>query len=185
MDPIVSLTRIKAVPERIDAVALDIQSGALAYAAIDAWELGELLGLDWENAPADWSYQHLAAKSSLSDAGFDRPYAENLHLLADQMPAERFTELEALASDILDAGGEADLPLTPDEIALLEEIYAEENAPDAYGIGLARTELASTGGFPLHFEVLVGDSGDIEEAKGPYQHLRGEFLDTSEWIDVC
>ena len=38
MDPIVSLTRIKAVPERIDAVALDIQSGALAYAAIDAWD---------------------------------------------------------------------------------------------------------------------------------------------------
>jgi len=180
----IALTQIKSVLKRIDAVALDIQSGALAFAAIDAFELGELLGLSWENGPAEWSYQYLAAKTSLSCAGFDQPYAENLHLLGNQVTAERFTELQAMASDLSASKIGLDLSLTPDEIAFIEERFAEERAYDNQTIGLARTELIAANGFALHFEALVGDSGDIEGTKGPYQYLRGEFLNTSEWIEV-
>ena len=134
-DPLVALSSIETVPDRIDAVAQDINSGALAYAAVGAWELGELLGLDWEGAPAEWAYTTLRAKRPLQDGGFESP-------------------------------------------------YAEPKAADAWGIGLARTELVASDGTVLHFELVVGDAGDLEDPKGPYEFERGEFLDTAEWIEI-
>jgi hypothetical protein len=184
-DPLVALSNIETVPYRIDAVAQDINSGALAYAAIGAWELGELLGLDWEDAPIDWCYSMLKARMSLQDAGFEFPYAENVQLLEGLIPDERYAELQGLVDDPppgVDA--EVDLPLTDEEIELLEEKYAEVMAADAWGIGLARTKLVATDGTVLHFELVVGDAGDLEDPKGPYEFMRGEFMDTSEWIEV-
>lgn len=80
-DPIASLLNFASVPDRIEAVALDINSGEFVFADIGAWELGELLGLDWADAPAEWSYTSLRAKRPLQDAGYNLPYAENLQLL--------------------------------------------------------------------------------------------------------
>ena len=165
-------------------MALDINSGELVYADIDAWELGELLGLDWENAPADWSYINLRAKTSLHDAGFERPFAENLSLLDGLVPAERYSELQGVADDPPPGSEADDLPLTGDEAELLAEEYAEVKAVDAWGLGLARTALVSSDGTCLHFEIVVGDSGDLEGAKGPYQFMQGEFLDTSAWVVI-
>lgn len=183
-DPIEALFSLAMVPARIDAVARDINSGELVYADIDAWELGVLLGLDWENAPADWSYINLRAKTSLHDAGFERPFAENLSLLNGLVPAERYAELQRLVDDPSSGSEADDLPLTDEEGDLLTEKYAETKAVDAWGLGLARTALVSSDGTCLHFEIVVGDSGDLEGAKGPYQFLKGEFLDISAWVVI-
>ncbi|HWQ08638.1 MAG TPA: hypothetical protein VN436_06020 [Holophaga sp.] len=165
-------------------MARDLNSGALVYANVGAWELGELLGLDWEDAPAEWSYTSLAARLSLSDAGYDCPYAENLQLLKGMIPDDRYAELQVLVEAPPAGKSEEDLPLTDEEIELLEKQYAEAKAPDALGLGLARTELVATDGTILHFEVVIGDAGELEDPKGPYEFEQGEFLDTSEWIEV-
>lgn len=183
-DPLAILYNIATVPDRIDAVALDINSGALAYAAIGAWELGELLGLDWEDAPAEWSYTSLRAKMSLQDAGYNLPYTENLQLLDGLVSNERYAELRGLADDPPPGLEVADLPLTHEEAELLEAKYAETKATDAWGVGLARTELVASDGTVLNFEVEIGDAGDLENPKGPYEFERGEFLDLADWIEI-
>ena len=165
-------------------MARDINSGELVYADIDAWELGVLLGLDWENAPADWSYTNLRARTPLHGAGFERPFAENLPLLDGLISAERYAELQGLVEDPPPGSEADDLPLTDDEAKILAEEYAEVKAADAWGLGLARTQLFASDGTCLHFEVVVGDSGDLEGAKGPYQFLQGKFMDISEWIVI-
>ena len=72
-DPIEALFSLATVPDRIDDVAQDINSGKLVFADIDAWELGELLGLDWEDAPTEWSHTTLRGKMFLHESGFDFP----------------------------------------------------------------------------------------------------------------
>jgi hypothetical protein len=181
-DPLAALSNLEAVPDRIDAVAQDINSGALAYAAIGAWELGELLGLDWEDAPTEWAYTTLRARMSLQDAGYDLPYAENIQLLDGLIPDARYAELQGLTDDPCQGADAEDLPLTDEEIELLEERYAEAMAADAWGVGLARTELVASDGTVLHFEVEIGDAGDLENPKGPYES--GEFLDLADWIEI-
>ena len=184
MDLIASLSQIESVPARIDAVARDLNPGALIYADVGAWELGELLGLDWEDAPAEWSYVDLAAKLSLNDAGFDRPFAENLQILKEVVSDDRYAELQELAENLQKGKFDEDLPLTVKEVALLKKKYAATKASDAWGLGLARTELIASDGTILRFEVIVGDAGELEDHKGPYEFERGEFLDTAEWIEV-
>jgi hypothetical protein len=184
VDPVTALSRIATVPARIEAVARDIQSGALVYAAIGAWELAELLGLDWEDAPYDWSTTTLRARMSLEDAGFEFPYAENIGHLEGLIPEARYLELRGLAEDPPPGQADRDLPLTDEEATLLKEQYAEAKASDAWGLVLARTELVASDGTVLHFEVVIGDAGDLEDPKGPYEYEQGEFLDTTEWIEV-
>lgn len=184
MNLIDALSTLPTIPARIDAVAQDIQAGRMAYVGIGAWELGELLGLDWEDAPSDWAYQTLAAKRRLDEAGFDRPFAENLSLLDGRIPPDRLAELEGLAGAVLEQESGPDLPLSADEIALLEKRFSEEEAQNAQSIGLARTHLVSADGFHLHFEVIIGDGGVLEDPKGPYEHQRGAFLNISDWIEI-
>ena len=185
MDPIASLSKIRSVSARIDAVAQDLNSDALIYATVGAWELGELLGLDWENAPAEWPYTTLAVKLSLYDTGSGHPFAENLQLLKGVVPDDRYTGLQGLAKAFRGKKkSDGDLPLTAKEVALLEKNYAATKASDAWGLGLARTELTASDGTILRFEVIVGDAGELEEPKGPYEFDRGEFLDTSEWVEI-
>lgn len=183
-DPLADLSSIETVPERIDTVALDINSGALTYATVGAWELGELLGLDWENAPADWSHTTLRARLSLHDAGYNRPYAENLQLLEGLVPEERYAELRGLVGAPLPGLAAVDLPLTGEEVELIEGRYAEAKAGDAEGIGLARAEVVASDGTILRFEVVIGDGGDLEDPKGPYEFEDGEFLDMADWIEI-
>jgi hypothetical protein len=44
--------------------------------------------------------------------------------------------------------------------------------------------IGAADGTCLHVEVVVGDSGDLEGAKGPYQFQQGKFTDTSAWIVI-
>jgi len=183
-DLVDALSRIEGEPDRIDAVAHDLNSDAKVYADVGAWALGELLGLDWEDAPFEWSYTSLAARLSLNDAGFDRPFAENLQLLRGLIPDDRYAALQELIEVPQTGEPGRDLPLTDEELELLEKRYAEAKAPDAFSLGLARTELVASDGTVLHFEVVIGDAGELEDPKGPYEYERGEFLDTSEWIEI-
>jgi len=183
-DPLAALSSLETVPYRIDAVALDIQSGQMVYAAIGAWELGELLGLDWEDGPAEWSYTTLRAKMSLQDAGYEFPYAENVQLLGGLISDERYAELQGLAHGSSSELEAEDLPLTGQEVELLEEQYSDAKAANAWGMGLARTELVASDGTVLRFGVVIGDAGDLEDPKGPYEFEREESIDIADWVEI-
>ena len=73
------------------------------------------------------------------------------------IPAERYAELQGLADGSSTESETEDVPLTDEEIVLLQEQYAEIKAADAWGIGLARTELVASDGTVLRFEVVIGD----------------------------
>ena len=167
--------------ERIDAVAEDLASGARRFAEIDPESLGELLEVYFEDAAdsRDWQYMTLAQPMALADAGFTQPFAENLDLLEDLVPAKRYAELCSLAEAL---GEDEDLPLTPQEQRLLEHAYAEEHAEDGMTFGLARTTVEATDGTELRFEVTVGDAGDLEDLKGPYDEAR--FTDPDDYLEI-
>ncbi len=56
---------------------------------------------------------------------------------------------------------------------MLKEQYAEIKAADAWGTGLARTELVTSDRTVLRIEVVIGDAGELEDPKRPYEFERG------------
>jgi len=47
---------------------------------------------------------------------------------------------------------------------------------------LARTKLVASDGTVLHFEVAIGDAGELEDPKGPDEYEQGGFLNMTDWI---
>jgi len=186
MDPYSDLTQIADYLDRVDAVDDDIQSGRMAFARIPAWELGELLGIEWEEAATEWSHHFLSKRSSISDWNFEFPFAENVRLLECHITPERFLELKGVADRIQSGDILEDLGLSNEEIHLLVEEFslAEARSGASETIVLAETFITSTKGNKLHFEVIIGDGGELEDPKGPFDLLAGKLLDRSLWIEV-
>jgi hypothetical protein len=180
MDPLNLLEAITDPEDRIEAVAADLAAGTRQFASIPAWDLGELLGLDFEEAleDSDWAFTTLAAPVALADAGFEFPYAENLHLLKGSIAAARYAELLELA----EADADTDIALTPAEALLLEQAYAEAYAEEGHTFGLARTQLTASDGTVLRFQVVVGDAGELEDPKGPYDEAA--FIDPADFSEI-
>lgn len=168
---------------RIDDVARDLISGNHVYAAIDPMELGELLGLDWR-APEEegWTNTGWGFRRELPDDSEE--LAELIPLLEGKIPLKRFKKLEGIADQILDQGVEMKLPLTKSDRCLLEDLYSRREAPNGNTFGLSEITLFATDGTALHFQTLIGDSGDLEDQAGPYEHSRGEFFDKSGHIEI-
>lgn len=180
---IAELDSLADTQERIDLVAEDLMSGKNKFAPIDAWKLGELLGLDL-NDTGDWGRSFYAYRQDIADSGCDHPYAEHIELLKGKIPAERYEELNRKANDILGADDSKKLPdLRPrkKERQLLEDAYAEENAGTC-GLDVASTSLNSTSGDSLEFQVSIGDGGVVDEAKSPYDIEKGDDIDLSDYV---
>lgn len=177
------LKALSDVQVRIDEVAEDLKSGKHLYASLDPWELGELLGLDWEDRDDDaWTRCSLGLRRDLPDD--PEELAELVPLLEGQVSEARYAKLEAIADQILSEGKGRKLPLTKKEHSLLETLYSEREAPDGHTFGLEETTLSATDGTELCFQVLIGDSGDLEDPAGPYEHAKGKFLDRSQFIEI-
>lgn len=178
--------RLSALPEiqdRIDEVARDLNSGEHLYAAVDPVELGELLGLDWDDTGGmGWSGRSLGHRVDLPESPGE--LAELLLLLADKIPAPRYQKLDQIAEQILVQGVERKLPLTKKELVLLCQLYSEQEAQNGHTFGLAEISLRATDGTLVHFQTLIGDAGDLEDQAGPYEHVRGLFLDPSKYIVI-
>jgi len=93
---VAELETLDEVQDRIDRVAHDLSTGRHRYAIIDAWALGELLGVDFDDT-GDWSRQCFVNRHELRDEGFEHPFAENVDLLKGKSPPARYAHLAALA----------------------------------------------------------------------------------------
>jgi hypothetical protein len=180
---IAELEALKAVQQRIDCVARDFATGKNKYRMIDAWKLGKLLGLDFEDT-ADWTRTFWAYKRKLEDnADFTHPFAENVGLLQGKIPNDRYQQLAVLAEDIITKGRRRDLPLTQEEKHLLRDAYADEQV-DSSDLTLADTTLTSSDGASLDFQVCIGDAGEPFDPQSPYDLKRGNGFDSDEYIEV-
>ena len=176
-----ALESLPEIQQRIDRVAEDFASGKNTYATIDAWILGELLGLDWDAnehiLDEGYAYRH-----ELEDSEFDHPFAENLGLLIGEVSESRYRELEALASSI--QSNDKDLPLNEDEVALIREAYVEAHAKeqDFDDAKSCVKTVTSTNGVELMFTAGIGDGGEAFDAKSPYDKERS--MDPSIFVRI-
>ena len=179
---IAALRSLPLIQDRIDVVAADLRSRAKAFAVLNAWTLGELLGLDFEDT-ADWGRSHYVYRMTLDDVCDKHRYVDHLYLLDGMIPARRFDELQELADAI--EPGDQDLPLTADEEALMDDLYAQEKAESTTdGITVCSIDLKSTDGTELFFQMCLGDDGEPSDAQSPYDFQAGRGIDLSGYIEV-
>jgi hypothetical protein len=177
------LETLEDVQQRIDRVAEDFATGEDEYCVIDAWQLGELLGLDFHDT-AEWNRSFWAyRREPEDDIDIDFPFAENVDLLQKEISASRYQQLAALAKEII-TKREGDLPLTKDEEVLLRDAYARTQADGFPDLAFASTTLISSSGAELEFEVCIGDAGDPEDPHSPYDLRNGKGFDFSNYIQL-
>lgn len=171
--------------QRIERIGADLDSGELRYGDLDAWKLMELLGLDPQYT-GEWEHSFWARKVDFSEefSNWEHPYAKFIELLEDRIPAERYAELTQMAEEIEEELRTADLPLTKKEVRLLEEIYSDTQAPDCYDVTVVTTQLISSNGFALNFQVCIGDGGEPYDAASPYDLEFGGGFDFTDFIEV-
>jgi hypothetical protein len=185
------IAELEAVPDiqqRIDLIAEDVSTGRERFRPVDVWKLAALLGLDFQDN-ADWDRSSWARKACLENDSFDHPYAENVELLEEAVPRQRYEQLQSLAEDILNGDGEdddgdRDLPLTPEEIKLLEEEYSVARADDTPCFEYISTSLTSSNGESIYFAALVGDAGAIEDPESPYELDGGPCFEPEDCVEV-
>ena len=187
---IAELEAMPDIQQRIDVIAEDVSSETNRFRIINPWKLAELLGLDFEDN-ADWGRSSWARKACLKDDSFDHPYAENVELLEEAVPLERYEQLQSLAEDILNGddedehdAGDKDLPLTSEEIKLLEEEYSVARADDTPCFEYISTSLTSSNGDCIYFAALVGDAGAVEDPESPYDLDGGPCFEPEDCVEV-
>ena len=179
---VAELEAIGTIQERIDRVADDFSKRKNRYAVIDAWTLGELLGLQFDDT-SDWSGSFFVFRHEIEDEVHDHPFAENLHLLKGHIAPKRYQQLAALARVI--ETGDKDLPLTKKELTLIRDKYVESRTEgETNGMDLCSIALTSTRGVELYFECGVGDAGEAFDAKSPYDLRKGDRVDTSAFVQI-
>lgn len=177
------LITLENIQQRIDRVAEDFESGENRYDGIDAWKLGELLGLDFHDT-GDWCRSYYGLKEDLDNLGDSHPYADHIELIKNQLTPARYKKLSKLVEEIREDEDKPDLPLTKKEIRLLKETYAESQIPDCSYLILATTTVTSSDGVELEFEVCIGDGGEPYDAVTPYDLDCGLGFDSSDYIQI-
>jgi len=180
-DLIKELQTIGYEKARANAIAADLDKKVPRYAALDAWTLAELLGLDPDDN-ADWGRSFYAYRTRMDDLGLDQPCAENIELLEGEIPKLRFTELKKRAAGALKRG-RSDMRLRKEERRLMEKKLTESESPGSDLICITKTIETSSDGW-LEFEGLVGDGGEVCEFYGPYEIDRGEGVDLDDYVCI-
>jgi hypothetical protein len=144
------------------------------YADLDAFTLGELLGIDFDDVEGrtHWGY-----KRDFKDCCDKFKVANNRELLEPLVSEERYAELEAQAEEIDNGTRSEDLDLTEEERSALADAYGEAHV-SSEGVATAIETLCSSTGIALDFEVVFGPDGP-EQAYSPYELRSGGGFDTS------
>jgi hypothetical protein len=179
---IAELDGLNSTQQRVDRVTEDFHSGKNRFECIGAWDLGELLGLEFENT-GDWNRSFWAFRPEMEQDEFEYPFAENVALLKGEIPSHRFEELAARSGRLVQGAKGGDLRLTKKEGTILRDAYAEANAGDSNLI-LAELSLAASDGREINFEVCVGDAGEPCDPMSPYDLENGLGFKTDEWIET-
>jgi hypothetical protein len=168
---------------RIDRINKDINSGDLRYKDIGAYELADLLGLDFE-APESSSRTGFVNRYNIQDCGFKHPYAENITYLENTVQKKRFLSLSEKATEIIEKGIDGtDLVIKKSERDSIIENYSKEASGGYFALVYASTELETTDGDYLEFSWSIGDDGDVEDPITPYDKHLGNDFDFADYIE--
>ena len=170
---IMELKSLESNQACIDRINKDINSGDLRYKDVGAYELADLLGLDFE-APESSSRSGFVNKYNIHDCGFKHPYAENIAYLENTVQRKRFLSLSEKATEIIEKGIDGtDLVIKESERDSIIENYSKEASGGYFALVYASTELETSDGDYLDFSWSIGDYGEIENPITPYS--RGLF----------
>ena len=176
---IAELEAIADEQARIDRVAEDLSTGHYRYAVIDAWKLGALLGVHFEDAgDGSWSHSCYDYQVKPEDGGATFPFAENVDLLDGKVSEERYLELAKLAEALTANEGGADLALSEEEEAMLRDAYQRQHSVGGSAT-VAHMSVHSTAGVELCFEGTLSDGYPDGGAWSPYELAKGGGFSTS------
>lgn len=179
---IAELASLESTQARIDHVTSDLDSGTCRYECVEAWKLGEVLGIEWEDACWDWGTSYACRRTPEEDEAV-HPFAENISYLEGLVSKRRFQELKTGAAKASTQKDGPDLKLTEKEVAKLKEAYAKSHADCASMIHFTRDVYASSGG-GIEFEGCIGDGGEVYDVFSSYDHAKGKRFDLSEYISI-
>lgn len=175
-----------SVPERLEAVAIDLWATPKRYSSVDPHDLADALAVSSHWKPdGSWAFVRYAKIERVEkSAQRMSPASELIHLLQGKVSAKRFKSLlaksarldddEAPTFDFLTAGERHDLE---QELAKKQLANNEENGMNC----LAHFSVTSVSGTVLRFEAEVEDDGECLTLRTPYDQLEGGFVE----LDGC
>lgn len=186
LDPLKKLTAM-TLDDRLEAIAVDLQSKEQRYCGIDAQALANALGIDDCKSPGgDWSFTRYAQIVSVEEhARMCSPASEVVYLIQDQVEPDRFDELLTL-SEHLD---ETDAPtfdfLTKTERKILELAIAEKDLESYASNGincLAHISVQTNSLVNLEFEAVIEGDGSSLTLRTPYDKQLNKFENLTECL---
>ena len=179
---IAELKAIDGLQGRIDRVAEDLTAGTNRYAVIDAWTLGELLGVYFDDSGGgDWHQMFYTYEVKPEDGSDSFPFADNVDLLDGEVSTKRFEALAKRAATIIARGDGVDLKLSDKEEQILREAYQREHG-GAGCLTVASIDVTSTAGVDLTFEGTLSDGYPDGGAWSPYDLAEGGGFDSSGFV---
>ncbi len=172
----VSILEQMAVPDRVQAVWEDVESGQRRFANVDTFALANLLDVPQPESPTgDWCFERAAEIRSLQEYHEEGRLDDLAYRLEGIVPASR---LEAIRADCAacDAGERADFDfLKPDERRKLAEQVAREEleAMTMNGMGCMASYCVRASGVELWFHADIEDDGSCISLQGPYDGVEG------------
>ena len=175
--------------ERIAAVAADVASKRDEYRSIDRHELASLLGVGDARCPGgEWDFVWFIPHMSIEDICESDDMECVLELLQPHVTAQRYEELNSRFALIdrskLGRGRLMSDLLTNVEKRTIERLHME-NQDEAYDTQvLAFYTINAPHRKKLTFEAFIGDNGESDDLKTPYDERDGAFSDLSESLIV-
>jgi hypothetical protein len=185
--------KLEAMPlnDRIAAVAADVESKRDEYRNMEPEDLVDLLGVAVSEdrfgayiPDGTWDLTYYVINKTFDDLHDAEITSEDaLSLLESEVTSNRFSELKnRFPSSEEDSLSQEDINLLtePEKATLLRrftEDYAEQNGHEWV---LATYTIDAPNGRKLRFQSIIGDAGNLEELKTPYDERDGAFDDLSD-----
>ena len=177
--------------ERISLVAKDVKSRKDIFRPIGPYLLAKLLGVRTDGVDGSWptraNYVWLRTLEEFLDHHAGEPDSVLERLRSSLLP-DRLNELEAKFQNMKEiAANQVRRHLSKTEIKRLLHADAQYRLENYDYLPLAITEVENDQGVQLMFECRVGDGGDVEDLKDPYDFREDKFTDTSDAaiVDPC
>ncbi len=183
---------LEAMPlqDRIAAIAADVHSKRDEYRSILPTQLVDLLGVPYSKdrfgayMPGDnWVRVYYCFNRTFENTEFTPDVL--LSLLESEVTPNRYSELQkTFASYEEDAlSPEAINFLTEPERAAFLSRYTEDHTErNGHDYVLANYTLEAPHGMKLRFQSNIGDAGELEDLKTPYDDRDGLFVNLSDCI---
>jgi len=178
-----------SLAECIAAVAVDVASKRDEYRSIDPDDLAGFLGIDDADNPGpDWSFVWFVPRLSVMDILLQWSEEFIPELLESHVTPERCEEISAKVKLLKRNETKLDQTslefLTEEEKQTIERRYMEDRRKAGDSTLLAYYHINAPHGRTLTFEAFIGDNGEVDDLKTPYDERDAKFTDLSDCLIV-